>query len=359
MRWLDFVWVAPLMVALGCGNNVTTNTGGGGSATTSDGGTSSTGDIGAAGGTGGAGATGGMGGAGATGATGGTGGSTTTTTTTTTTGTGGGAACETACGLAEMCGLPAGQCQMYLDCNTAQGTCLANCVNQPGVDCAALFAAVQGQPGPLTDCFQGCQGAGTGGAGAGGAGTGGAGGGPSADCQQCGQNSCQNAIFQCVQQAGAQECQDWANCVGACSDAACADDCTAMYPGGAVIQQCACSSCAMQCGAICGGGGGTGGAGAGGAGTGGGGMGGAGTGGAGGGMGDPMACQTCGQQQCGAEVQQCFGNFNQCQQWLNCTQPCQDKACVDACSAMYPAGAPVGACICTKCVNGGCGYTCD
>jgi hypothetical protein len=77
-------------------------------------------------------------------------------------------------------------------------------------------------------------------------------------------------------------------------------------------------------------------------------------------MGDPMQCQDCGQQQCQNEIGQCFqAGFQACQSWLDCTQPCQDKACIDACSMMHPAGATLGACICAECSPGGCAYTCD
>ncbi len=83
-------------------------------------------------------------------------------------------------------------------------------------------------------------------------------------------------------------------------------------------------------------------------------------GGAGGGTGSPQACQQCGQQQCGTEVQQCFGaGFQECQAWLNCSQACQDKACLDDCSAMHPAGAPVETCICQKCNPGDCSFICN
>ncbi|MBK8254228.1 MAG: hypothetical protein IPK82_16365 [Polyangiaceae bacterium] len=324
MRWLDLMWTLPLLTAMGCGNTVTTNnTGGGGgsggamTSSSSTGGSTTSSTV----------------------TTTTTSSSTSTSSSTTTSGTGGGTVCDQACGKAEMCGLPGGQCGQFVDCGTMQGVCFANCVNDPSVDCGAIFAALQGNPGPLTTCIQGCQGGGTGGAG-----TGGAGGGPGSQCQQCGQNQCAQAAFQCFQTSGQAECQGWLSCVDNCLDAACVDGCTMMFPGGAVIEDCACTNCAMECGAICNGTSGTGGAG---------------TGGAGGGNGDPMACQQCGQQQCGNEVQQCFGNFQECQSWLNCTQGCQDKMCLDNCSAMFPTGTALGVCLCNSCASTGCGYLCQ
>ncbi|NUP09756.1 MAG: hypothetical protein HOW73_27235 [Polyangiaceae bacterium] len=235
-----------LVFALGCSETVETEPGGGGS-----GGTPNTnaggGGAGPANGGGGAGMGGmagiggdptGMGGVSSTG------------------GSGGGDACTQACTFVATCGVPGDQCMQYLDCSNPQGACAADCVNAPGVDCNALFAALQGQPGPLTDCIGACQG-GMGGGGMGGSGTGG---------------------------------------------------------------------------------GGTG----------------------GGGMGDAQACQQCAQNQCGAELQQCFqAGAQACQSWVQCAQACQDQACIETCSTMYPAGEPVGDCLCGSCVNDGCGYTCD
>jgi hypothetical protein len=356
MRWLQLVWLAPLVMGLGCGGTVEVNTGGSaGAASTANGGSGVSGSSGS----GGAGASSGSAGSGASAGSsggiggGGSGGSMVTSSggagSGGSAGSGGGTVCDQACDFAETCGLPGGLCGMYLDCGTMQGTCFAKCVTAPGVDCAAIFAALQGQPGPITACVQGCQ---NGSGGSGGSGTGGMGGsGPAPECQQCGQDNCTGAVQQCAQQAGFQECQAWVNCVGNCSDSACVDDCTAMHPGGAVIEQCACTSCAMECSGICSGSGSGGSGGAGGTG---------GMGGAGGSPGDPMACQQCGQQQCGAEVQQCFGaGINACQAWLNCTQSCMDKACIDQCSVDNPAGAALGTCICSECDNIGCGYTCD
>lgn len=243
MRWLDLMWTLPVLTAMGCGNSVVTN---------------DTGGSGGAGGSGGSSTSNTSSTSSSTVTTTTTSSSTSTSSSTTTTGTGGGSACDQACGKAEMCGLPGGQCGQFVDCGTAQGQCFAACINDPSVDCAAIFAALQGNPGPLTTCIQDCQGGGTGGAG-----TGGAGGGPGAQCQQCGQNQCAQAAFQCFQTSGQAECQGWVNCVGGCSDAACVDGCTMMFPGGAVIEDCACTTCAMECGAICNGTPGTGGAGGG------------------------------------------------------------------------------------------------
>lgn len=175
-------------------------------------------------------------------------------------GTGGatGTACDQACGFAATCGVPVDQCLMNLDCATAQGACVAACVNQPGVDCAALFNALQGNPGPLTDCVLACQG-GTGGGGVGGGGVGGGnvggmgqgGGGNPQACQACGQQSCTAAIIQCVQSVGQTECQAWGTCIQGCSDAACVDMCTSMHPGGAPIENCLCTTCIADCGFGC------------------------------------------------------------------------------------------------------------
>jgi hypothetical protein len=357
MRWLQLVWMAPLAMGLGCGGNVDVNTGGGGSSTTANGGSSgksgsggSGGSAGSSGKGGSAGASGSSGKGGSGGGLGGSGGSGGSKATSSggMGGTGGGSVCDDACALAVMCGLPDGLCEQYLDCGTPQGECFALCVAQPGVDCAELFDALQGNPGPLTDCVQACQGGGTGGTG--GTGMGGAGGsGPSQQCQQCGQDQCAGAAQECFMDNGIQPCQGWINCVGGCSDPACFNGCTAMFPAGKGMADCACGSCAMECSGICSGSG-TGG-------TGGTGMGGS------GGSGDPgnqMACQECGQQQCASEVQQCFGaGFQVCQAWLSCTQSCMNKKCIDDCSAMIPAGAALGECICSECFDGGCGYTCD
>lgn len=320
MRWLELVWATPILIGLGCGGTVNFSSNGGSSGSTSTGG--STSGIGGAGG--------------ATTTTTTTSGTTTTTSGTTTTTTA--AMCADACPKVESCGLPANQCAQYLDCNTMQGQCLAACVNDPTVMCSDIIDAFQTQSGPFYDCTQACQG-----------GQGGAGGGVSQACQQCGQNNCQNQFVQCAQQAGFQECQAWLSCVQGCGDSACADACTAAHPAAAPIAQCVCSTCSNDCGTVCSGAGGAGG----------GGMGGAG-GATNTGSGDPQQCQQCGQSQCGTELQQCFGaGFQQCQAWINCTQACQDKACVDACTAQNPAGASLGTCICTKCSPGGCAYTCD
>ncbi len=253
MRWLDLGWVLPVVIGLGCGNSVTTDpTGSGGSgAATSNGGS------------GGSGATGG----------GGSGGATVTTTTTPSTTSSSSTSsttssstttfvdtCEEACAKAGGCGLPADTCAQYLSCGTAQGECAAACLNDPNIDCADIFEALQSQSGPLIDCVFGCQG---GQGGAGGGGQGGAGGGSPAACQDCGQNACQNAFIQCAQSAGFQACQDWLACAQGCSDAACLDACTAMTPGAQVVEDCLCTSCANDCGAVCNGGGGQGGAGGG------------------------------------------------------------------------------------------------
>jgi hypothetical protein len=130
-------------------------------------------------------------------------------------------------------------------------------VNDPSIDCADLIAAYQTQSGPAYDCFVGCQSSGTGGAGgaggsAGVGGAGGDGGGSSnADCSNCGQTDCQAAGLQCFQQFGMAECQNWISCAGACGDAACVDACTVSYPGGALIEQCLCTSCSTECMDFC------------------------------------------------------------------------------------------------------------
>lgn len=349
MRWLDLVWLAPVVLGLGCGGNVQFNSGAGAGQTSG---------VGAAGGSGGAGggtaggATAGSATGGSTGGVAGNGGATGGTTMTTTT-TPSGDACMQACDKATQCGLPGDQCAKYLDCNTMQGACAAKCIDDPSVMCADIIGALQGQGGPLLTCLQGCQG-GAGGAG----GQGGAGGGPSMQCQQCGQNSCANAFQQCAQQAGFMTCQSWVNCVGKCGDSMCFDACTKMYPAAQPMATCLCTSCGNECANECSGAGGAGGA----AGAGGGGAGGVGgAGGAGGGGGGPMQCQQCAQQNCQNELGQCFqGGFNKCQTWINCAGMCNTKACLDMCTAADPAAAPLEACICgMKCVNSGCGFTCN
>ncbi len=179
--------------------------------------------------------------------------SSTSTTSSTTSSTGGGTKCDDACGHAADCGLDV--CAFAgIDCATAgnQYDCFSDCVIVAPCDEINALAN-QNFNTPLGACLQGCQGGG------GGAGGGGVGGGPAGTCQQCGQNNCQNAAFQCFQQSGQQECQNWITCVGGCADSACFDNCTAMYPGGQVIADCACTSCAADCGALCAGGGGGGG----------------------------------------------------------------------------------------------------
>lgn len=265
MRWLDLVWALPVVIGLGCGNSVQTEpTANGGS-----GGTTSNGGSGGAGASAGAG--GGMTGGGGGGVTTATMSTTSSTSSTTSTGSTTFAdACEEACSKAGDCGLPADTCLQYLSCGSAQGDCAAGCINDPDIDCNDIINAVTTQQGPLIECVFGCQG---GQGGAGGGGNGGAGGGSSQACQDCGQNQCQNAFFQCAQ-GGFQPCQDWLGCAQGCSDAACLDACTAMYPSAQVIQDCLCTSCADDCSAVCDGGG----------------SGGGGQGGAGGGM---VACQDC------------------------------------------------------------------
>ncbi|MFO0555733.1 MAG: hypothetical protein U0271_45575 [Polyangiaceae bacterium] len=160
--------------------------------------------------------------------------------------------CADACTKAAACGLPANQCAGLIDCATPQGVCYAGCVNDPTVDCNAIFGALQGSPGPLTDCVNGCQGTGGGGVGGGGVGGGGVGGGGNVQaCQTCAQNSCTSAAFQCFQMVGQAECQAWVSCAQACTDAACLDTCTTMHPGGAPIEQCMCSTCASDCSPVC------------------------------------------------------------------------------------------------------------
>lgn len=152
--------------------------------------------------------------------------------------------CNAACGKAEMCGAPAGQCQMYVDCNQPQGACLADCVNDPSIDCTELFQGLQGQ-GPFAACAAGCQNTMSSGA------TMTTGTGMMQTCQQCGQNQCQQEAIQCFQQAGQAECQAWIQCANACMDGACLDGCTMMHPGGAVLEACVCSKCSGSCGAVC------------------------------------------------------------------------------------------------------------
>ncbi|MBK8938252.1 MAG: hypothetical protein IPM79_11570 [Polyangiaceae bacterium] len=241
-RWL------PLFLALGCSDTIEVVTGGsgaGGNPSTSVGGGGAGAGVTGGANAGGAAGIGGdpisAGGAGMGGVPG-TGGSS-------------GNACADACAFVATCGVPEDQCTMYLDCGNPQGECAADCVNQPGVTCDALFAALQGAPGPLSDCLGACQGGGMGGGGVGGAGMGGGG-------------------------------------VG------------------------------------------------------------------GGGMGSPMECQQCAQNNCSAQLQQCF-QAGGCQSWVQCAQACQDQACLDDCSMMNPSGAPVGTCLCTSCLDDGCGYTCD
>lgn len=242
MRQPSFLLGLPVlvMIGLGCGDDTNT-TGGNGTGAGNVGGSSAGGNNTGAGNTGGAGANG-IGGAN----TGGT-------TTTGGNGTGGAAgnACEQACNFAGSCGLPVDQCLTLLDCTNPQGECAANCVNQPGVDCAALLGAVQGTPGPLTDCVTGCQGAGGGGMGGGGVGGGGVGGGAPQACQDCGTQNCAMAFFACAQQSSQQACQDWITCAQGCNDAACVDACTAATPSGAGLEQCLCTTCNADCAPLC------------------------------------------------------------------------------------------------------------
>lgn len=163
-----------------------------------------------------------------------------------TTGSGMPGDCPAACTKVEACGAPAGLCQMYVDCTQPQGACLADCVNDPTIDCMEIFNGFQNQQGPFYDCATQCQGTMTSGTGTMSTGTG-----VSMQCQQCGQNSCQQAGFQCFQMAGQAECQAWIQCANACTDAACLDDCTAMHPGGQPIQDCLCTSCSMECAGVC------------------------------------------------------------------------------------------------------------
>lgn len=154
--------------------------------------------------------------------------------------------CDAACTKVEACGAPAGQCQQNIDCNQPQGACLADCINDPNIDCMEIFQAFQNQSGPFYDCAQTCQGTMSTGTG-----TMTTGSGTQMQCQNCGQQMCQQAGFQCFQMAGQAECQAWISCANACMDAACLDDCTAMHPGGAPIEDCICTSCSNQCGAVC------------------------------------------------------------------------------------------------------------
>lgn len=154
--------------------------------------------------------------------------------------------CDAACTKVETCGAPAGQCQMYVNCNQPQGACLADCVNDPNIDCTEIFQAFQNPPsGPFVACAAGCQNTMSSGASMT------TGTGMMQTCQQCGQNQCQMEAFQCFQQAGQNECQAWIQCANACMDDTCLDGCTMMYPGGAVIEACVCSKCSGSCGAVC------------------------------------------------------------------------------------------------------------
>lgn len=253
MRWLDLgaaskrpgaglLWVLPVVLGLGCGGTVSdepTNGGGAGSST-SNGGSGAT--------------TTAAGGGGAGGATVTTTSSTTTTTsstTSTTTTTVSGDACAQACAELGDCGLPGDMCSGFLDCNNPQGQCAAECVTDPAIGCAEIFEAVSSQTGPLIDCVLQCQGSGQGGAGGMGQGGMGQGGGSVAECQQCGQDSCTNAFFQCAQSGGFQACQSWLGCAQGCTDKPCLDACTMMYPAAQPIANCLCTSCAGDCSQVC------------------------------------------------------------------------------------------------------------
>lgn len=88
-----------------------------------------------------------------------------------------------------------------------------------------------------------------------------------------------------------------------------------------------------------------------------------GTGGAGGGSGaggaPPQSCQNCAQQNCGAEVQSCFGDFGSgCPQWLQCLQGCNNNPtpqCAFDCDAAHMNAKAkyeaIYACTCSKCTD--------
>jgi hypothetical protein len=142
---------------------------------------------------------------------------------------------------------------MYVDCSQPLGQCAAICVNDPQYACQDFIDALTMMSGPFFDCVAACQGMSSSASTGSGMMTSAvsSGSGMMGNCQQCGQQQCQNAFFQCVQSAGLMACQGWAQCAGMCNDAACVDACTAMYPGASGLETCACTSCANQCANVC------------------------------------------------------------------------------------------------------------
>lgn len=79
------------------------------------------------------------------------------------------------------------------------------------------------------------------------------------DCQTCANSSVQGACSSQYQACGQQQdCVDFANCYGACSDQSCVDSCVSQHPSGAQTYSnmidCICQDCSVECSAECGGG---------------------------------------------------------------------------------------------------------
>jgi hypothetical protein len=203
-----------------------------------------------------------------------------------TSGGGGASVCDQACDRLEGCfGLDV--CPfLMVDCDTVgMGfDCPGECVLDATCEQLLTLTNLQSDPSKvdpeLFACYNACNG-----------GAGGAGGGGMGDCNTCAGSNCFGPIQACN---GAQECQDWLQCVQGCQDGPCSDACDAMYAGAKPlfepVYECVCNSCANDCssfdpcknqGAGGAGGGGMGGAGMGGSGMGGSGMGGSGMGGSG------------------------------------------------------------------------------
>lgn len=133
------------------------------------------------------------------------------------------------------------------DCNSMDP--VYDCMGQCALN--AQCVEILQQNSPFAMCVQGCIQGGAGGAGGGGST-------PAQQCINCMQQSCQGDIMAC-----GMVCGSWFNCVAACPDQACVQNCNAQTPQAVPVYNCGCANCGSACGPFCTGMGGAGGAGGG------------------------------------------------------------------------------------------------
>lgn len=145
--------------------------------------------------------------------------------------------CEQACAKVDMCAGFPGACGVIgVDCMDPMANCPAACIN--AADCPALLSLLGTSPDPtLATCIDDCN-----------LGAGGGGGdtGSPVQCALCTFQNCQSQSQACN---GEPDCQDYVQCVAACSTPACEADCLVAHPSteSSELSSCVCGNCVSQC----------------------------------------------------------------------------------------------------------------